>query len=350
MRANILVCWLVLGAGAVAGPLRGATVEQALSGAAIAFIDLHCAECHDEFEMKAGLDLTSLSFHPESAANYATWVKVFDRVSAGEMPPKKQERPEPDALREFLGKISQDLVGYEQKRDAQNGRATRRRLNRHEYENTLRDLLHAPWLQLKDKLPEDPVAWHYNKIGDALDVSHLQLSRYLEVAEFALRNVMAKQIAPPAATVKRFYAREQPSFVSNTNKFTNEQERMVIPVSGYHSQYEYFGKKMPMTVGAADPAKREIEGFVEIASQYPSYWMWFDQFNAPVDGRYKLRFNTFSAWIGPSNSEPGLPTAWWIPDLSNVMPSQRTEPVTVYAETFPRSYRWIGKFDAPTEP
>lgn len=348
MRSAVLIraCTVVLGCGVSLGRDAAPPVP------ATEFIERHCASCHDDVETKGGLDLTSLGYHPEKPENFATWVKVFDRASRGEMPPKNKPRPEAAALTAFTGALARELTAYEQARTARDGRATRRRLNRHEYENVLRDLLGAPWLQLKPMLPEDPEAHHYNKIGEALDVSHLQMAKYLEVAEFALRDVMAKQIAPPATTTTRYYAREQKSFLANTRKFTNEQERMVIPVLGYESQYELYGRhgNAPMKLEPPDPATRDLKGFVEIASQYPSYHMWFDQFSAPIAGRYKLRFMTFSAWIGPSNSEPGLPTAWWIPDLSNVSPSRRQEPVTVYAETPPHQYRWIGKFDAPTTP
>ena len=44
-------------------------------------------------------------------------------------------------------------------------------MNRYEYENTLRDLLGAPWLQVKEMLPEDGLAHRLNKSGEALDVS-----------------------------------------------------------------------------------------------------------------------------------------------------------------------------------
>ncbi len=331
---------------------RAAAPAEAVwpSAPATDFIENNCASCHDDVEKKGGLDLTALEFKPDQPANLARWVRVFDRVARGEMPPKQKKRPAAEALATFTGGLSHELVRYETEQTALNGRATRRRLNRYEYENAVRDLLSAPWLQLKTKLPEDPEAYHYNKIGEALDMSHLQLARYLDVAEFALRDALASQIAPPAPTTKRYYAREQRTFLNNMRKFTNEQERMVIPVMGYEAQYEFFGKKPPMTVGPADPEKRELEGFVEIASQYPSYMMWFDQFTAPLAGRYKLRFKTFSAWIGPSNSEPGQPTRWWVPDLSSVSPGKRTEPVLVYADTVSRLDRRIGKFDAPIEP
>jgi hypothetical protein len=99
-------------------------------------------------------------------------VLVHDRVAAGEMPPKKKARPDPAELEAFTQSVASALTAVEQERSAREGRATQRRLNRYEYENALRDLLHAPWLQIKDWLPEDGEAHRFNKSGDALDISH----------------------------------------------------------------------------------------------------------------------------------------------------------------------------------
>ena len=86
------------------------------------------------------------------------------------------------------------------------GRASLRRLNAYEYENAIRDLLAVPWVQIKTKLPQDGEAYRYNKIGTALDVSHVQLSRYMSSADYAMREAMAAKLvqppttAPPAST------------------------------------------------------------------------------------------------------------------------------------------------------
>ena len=61
----------------------------------------------------------------------------------------------------------------------------RRRLNRSEYENALRDMLHAPWLLISDQLPEDGEAFRFNKVSTALDVSYVHLTRYMAAAESA---------------------------------------------------------------------------------------------------------------------------------------------------------------------
>src|SRR5439155_5204788 len=102
-------------------------------------------------------------------------VTVVDRVAAGEMPPKTAPLPSPAARKNFLAALSRPLYAVEEARVRREGRATWRRMNRYEYENTLRDLLDAPWLEVREMLPEDGVAARFNKVGDALDVSHVQM-------------------------------------------------------------------------------------------------------------------------------------------------------------------------------
>src|SRR5262245_39323150 len=119
------------------------------------FLDHYCAECHDTDTKKGGLDLTTLPFEPGNSTNFTRWVLVHDRVSNGEMPPKKKPRPNPADTDDFVKSLASSLTSAEKTREQKEGRATQRRLNRYEYENALRDLLHAPWLQVRNSLPED---------------------------------------------------------------------------------------------------------------------------------------------------------------------------------------------------
>jgi len=90
-------------------------------------------------------------------------------------------------------------------------RSVLRLLNRYESENTIRDFLAAPWLQLKDSLPEDGLVQRFNKSEQALDVSHVQMTRYMEAGEQAMRRVVAASDQPQIE--KRYYAREQKRFL-----------------------------------------------------------------------------------------------------------------------------------------
>lgn len=307
------------------------------------FLEKNCTECHDADTKKGGLDLTALPVDLALPKNFNAWVTIHDRVSNGEMPPKKKARPEATELQAFEKELRASLVTAEKARYAGEGRATQRRLNRYEYENVLRDLLHAPWLQIKDALPEDGMSYHFNKIGDSLDVSHVQMARYMAVADDALRQVMAKQPEQPETKKVRYYAREQSSFV-NKMKFTvfnRSPERATFPVLGTTAQPDVRAGKAPATVGKKDPQARELEGIGVVASTYEPLEIKFNRFTAPVSGHYHLRFSAMSVWVGP-----GKPNRWWTPDLDAVSRGRRSEPVTIYSEKPPRLLRRLGAFDA----
>jgi hypothetical protein len=296
---------------------------------------------------KGGLDLTALKFDPANSTNFSAWVLVHDRISKGEMPPKKKARPAADELKAFTNFLASSLISAEQARIAKEGRATQRRLNRYEYENTLRDLLHAPWLQIRDSLPEDGEAHRFNKVGEALDISHVQMARYLSAAEYALRQAMAQYPEQPSGKVRRYYARDQRSYTGpmRFSVFNTAPERATFPVLGFEGQPEVRAGKAPITAGDDNPESRELEGVGVVASAYEPIEPRFNQFRAPVAGRYKLRLNAYSVWVGPGQSN-----RWYIPDLDNISRGRRDEPVTITAEIPPRLLRKLGDFDVTPEP
>ncbi len=311
------------------------------------FIQKHCLECHDAETQKGGLDLAALKFEPANGQNFAKWVTIFDRVNAGEMPPKKKAQPEPAVAKAFTQNLSAALLAAESAAEAKDGRSTQRRLNRYEYENAVRDLLHAPWLQIRDALPEDGEAYRFNRVGDALDVSHVQMARYLSTADYALRQVMATQIDKPATKTTRYYTRDQRSFTGKMkfSVFNTRPERATFPLMGFKAQPDVRAGKAAMTVGAADPKSRELEAVGVVASTYEPLEITYTEFHAPAAGHYKLRFNTYSVWVGP-----GEGTKWFIPNLDVVSRGRRSEPVTIYSEIPPRLLRRLGAFDATPDP
>ncbi|WP_435020925.1 DUF1592 domain-containing protein [Tundrisphaera sp. TA3] len=329
---------------ALAGPRAGGEEIAVVRD----FLDKHCAVCHDDATRKGGLDLTGLAFDLAAPGSFARWVTVHDRVARGEMPPKKSSRPHDAEIDAFARSLGDALAASARERAEKEGRATRRRLNRYEYENALRDLLGTPWLQIKDALPEDGEAHRFNKSGDALDVSHVQMARYLGVADDALRRVMADQVERPATRTVRYYARQQRSFTGKMkfSVFNQRAERATFPTLGSAPQPDVRAGTAPMTVGKDDPETRELEGVGVVASTYEPLEIKFNEFRAPRAGRYRLRFNAQSVWVGP-----GLdPKRWYIPDLDNVSAGRRPEPITIYSEIPPGLLRRLGTFDAAPEP
>ncbi|GAB4364826.1 MAG: hypothetical protein OHK0021_08590 [Bryobacter sp.] len=304
------------------------------------FLQSNCVACHNAKVKQGNLDLSSLSFDLENPIYFAKWERVHDRVRDGEMPPIKNSKLTPPVVKAFLNQLAAPLVATSRARMAVEGRSTLRRMNRYEYENTLRDILDAPWLQVKEMLPEDGIAYRYNKVSEALNISHVQMSRYLAASEYALREVLPRTATQPQAQTNRYYTREMPAFFRKVN-FPRAAERNTFPVLGEKADLGALRKTAPMTVGAANPELRELEGLGVIASTYEPIEIRFDKFVAPVAGRYKLRFSTHTMWVGPEKGE-----RWWKPDPENISRGRTVEPVVIYSEKRPHQMRRLGSFDA----
>jgi hypothetical protein len=160
------------------------------------FLDQHCMDCHDGEVKKGDLDLSTLSTAGTDAAALKKWVRVFDRVAAGEMPPpKKKQQPTVDAVQNFMVALGTDLTA---KYKAQTGTVLRR-LNRNEYQNTINDLLGVQ-VNIIDSLPEDGRAKGFDNIGEALSISGIQMQRYMEAAELAINTAFSQAQQPEKAT------------------------------------------------------------------------------------------------------------------------------------------------------
>jgi len=299
-----------------------------------AFIEKYCLECHDTDTKKGGLDLEKLNSEFDSG-NFTEWVKIHDRVAKGEMPPGKKARPEPADLRAFTNSLAKSLISFDEANVAKEGRATKRRLNRYEYEETLRDLLSLPYLEVKSFLPEDRESHGFNKIGDALDVSHVQMARYLSAAEFALRQAMASQVARPETQTKRYYTWEEREFWGKI-KLEGPPNRRTFPLIGLDLQTNIMAEQRPRMQKTTDAERKEKESMAVVVSTYEPTEIRFGGFRAPVAGKYRLRFSGYSISMGPKYTE--------------VSSAKRSEPVTIYAETPPRSLRKLGSFDFTPEP
>ncbi|MGC3968112.1 MAG: DUF1587 domain-containing protein [Pirellulales bacterium] len=78
---------------------------------------------------------------------------------------------------------------------AEQGRVAARRLNRIEYENTLRDLLGVD-VTVRDSLPADTVTDGFDNQSSALHTSSFLLDRYLDAADVGLDAAIANRPRP----------------------------------------------------------------------------------------------------------------------------------------------------------
>jgi mono/diheme cytochrome c family protein len=333
--------------------------EPAIKGSA-EFFDQFCGECHYE-DQSGGLDLSILTFDPGNRDNFATWVRVFDRVAAGEMPPKKRQknRPSPADIATFTETVSSSLTNFEKEGTARDGRAIQRRLNSYEYENALRDLLNVPWAQVKDKLPHYGEAYRFNKSGEALDVSFVQMERYLGAADYAMRQAMSAAFERPKQVVTKIYARDvigQPRYQPRENGTL--PDRLMFPVLDSHAQPEVRAGRAPNS----SPQTREREAVGKVSSIFSDAGQYGWGFNAPVAGRYRVRLKGYSIWVsgggigrwfyegqGDEKAPVYWLPVWHRPNADEIWPGRNDEPIGIYAQS-PGLTRTVGVMDFTPKP
>ncbi len=323
------------------------------------FLQKNCVACHAAAAPKAGLDLTKLAYEPTNADNFAVWVKIHDRVSSGEMPPAGLARPAAAAA--FVNRLAVTLTASEKNANARTGRSRLRRLNAYEYENAIRDLLNTPWIPIKDKLPQDGIAHRFNKTGRALDVSHVQMARYLSTAQLAMREAMASQLNRPKTTITRIYARQEPTLARNfwPREGNTRTDRLNFPVLDSHAQPDVRAGRLPVT--SPETKEREAVGRVSSIFSDAGGFSW-TSFRVPAAGRYRVRVKGYSIWVSGGGIDHWNYTGFGKektaylytprperPNPDEVWRGRRNEPIGVYAQSAGQS-RPLAAFDFTPDP
>jgi hypothetical protein len=155
------------------------------------FMENHCLSCHTGKRAKGELELSRFETAASVRGAPSIWRRIARRVERGEMPPAKREQPEAAEKRAFLAWLRTNLPAA----PILPGRVTARRLNRHEYANTVRDLLGID-LPPGVSLPADDVGHGFDNIGDVLSMSPALLERYVRIGE----ELAERAIALPGAS------------------------------------------------------------------------------------------------------------------------------------------------------
>jgi hypothetical protein len=218
---------LFLGLALILLPPAAARGQQPTAGPDREFFDskirpvlvAHCFICHSKEteKPKGNFRLDTLPLNFDNSESRAAWLEVAKRIKAGEMPPKSKPRPPEHAVQTVLDWVGAGVKAADARRAAE-GRVVLRRLNRVEYENSVRDLLGVP-VQLKEMLPQDGAASGFDNVADALHVSSFLMEKYLEGAEKALNIAIANGPQPPL--IKKRYSLKDTHHIKATKEDVN---------------------------------------------------------------------------------------------------------------------------------
>lgn len=230
------------------------------------FLVKHCFECHAD-KKRGGVRFDR--FHDErSLANgVPTLEKTVDVLRQHAMPPKKRPRPKKDEIDPALKWLDAFIARQEQQTPAASRRTAMRRLNRVEYNNTVRDLLGVAFQPAED-FPPDVPGLGFDNNADTLTLSPLLLEKYLAAAEKVARTAVFG-----AAPMKPERTAHQPWFAADA--FSKNKT--------VQCDYDESGMSLPSAL--------------HVVQQFA------------VDGEYKLR--CILRGVRPTGSNP-VELAFWI--------------------------------------
>ncbi|MEI7651750.1 MAG: DUF1587 domain-containing protein, partial [Verrucomicrobiota bacterium] len=188
MKTTWFTTVLLLSAG-----LSSAAPTAQLAESHRAFLKANCVECHGAEKQKGKLRLDDIAFRMDTVENADRWQKVLNQINSGEMPPEEAKQPKPAAKADFLEALSQTLVTARRTLSDSGGKILVRRLNRREYQNTVREILGVE-LDVNG-LPADGGTGTFDTVGSALYMSSDQVEQYLALGRRALDDAFARHAA-----------------------------------------------------------------------------------------------------------------------------------------------------------
>jgi mono/diheme cytochrome c family protein len=172
-RAAILALWLAAPVAQAAATFD-ATVKPILTRT--------CYQCHNDLVKNADLNLAAHRTEAAVVANAGTWEKVAEKMRTRVMPPPGFPAVSEAERKAVVDWIETTLARADALAPPNPGRVTARRLNRAEYDNSVRDLL-AVDLRPADDFPQDDTGYGFDNNGDVLSLSPALLEKYLLAAE-----------------------------------------------------------------------------------------------------------------------------------------------------------------------
>ncbi|MGA8599465.1 MAG: DUF1592 domain-containing protein [Bryobacteraceae bacterium] len=242
---------------------KAAPPENGFEQTVAPFVKQNCAMCHNEQLKTGGLVLTKYHDVSDMLRDRDLWEKVVRRVRAGEMPPKGLPRPTPEAISSVTNWIEAQFAEADRTTPQDPGRLTAHRLNRVEYNNTIRDLVGVHFKPAAD-FPADDSGYGFDNIGDVLSVSPVLMEKYLNAA-----TKIANRAIPSDALPRPTRIRYSPEHEMNDDGMSLDN-KFEFPAEGdYEIQAAVSGRKESFHIRVLLDGKQIFENDVLIEKDKP---------------------------------------------------------------------------------
>ena len=247
----IAIFGVVGGRLSVQAEIVGTAKQKNVPAHVESFLQASCIDCHDGPEGEAGFDIRRVlsdGIDPQETKLDPPWVKIIDRVAAGEMPPREADQPNGKDRNEFVSQTSQWLQKHQKQRNRTYGRVRARRLTRLQVERSLQDILGID-IPLAEKLPDEGRPRGFTTVAEYQTMSHHHLARHLAVVDDALDEAFHRALNPTEASDRDLEPRAIAR--SNPKRRCREPEMRKGQAVVWSSTMAYYGR-IPATTAPTD--------------------------------------------------------------------------------------------------
>ena len=192
-----LAAVMSIGVMSVASAHLEAGQQPAEAAAARAILDQYCVTCHSDRLETGGLTLETVDL-TDASASAERLEKVIQKLRLGAMPPFGMPRPDEATYTGLAAWLETELDRAAAAHPNAGRTETLHRLNRAEYENVIRDLLHIEGLDFSVMLPTDDASYGFDNIAGILGMSPTHLERYMTAARNISRAAVGDVTMPPS--------------------------------------------------------------------------------------------------------------------------------------------------------
>lgn len=168
-------------AGLIASPVAAQSEASQFQTTIEPFLTRNCYGCHNAQSKTAGVDFTQYKTNETAERAVDLWEKAIDKLRQSAMPPPPIPRPKQADVDAVIHWMEAVVAQADANVRPDPGRVTAHRLNRVEYDNTVRDLLGVDIHPSAD-FPQDDSGYGFDNIGDVLTVSPVLMERYMNAA------------------------------------------------------------------------------------------------------------------------------------------------------------------------
>ena len=174
-------------------PALEADEPATMPDAVHAVLAARCLDCHTGDAAEAGVRLDARSIDWASADQVGLWSRVVEVIENRRMPPPDAEPATSEERNAIVAFLDPPLVAH-----TSFGGTPPRRLNKAEYETTIRKLLKLPSFHLPVGFPPDTERHGFDNLAEGLVLSPAHLEAYAAVA----RDVADEIFPPPRPSAK----------------------------------------------------------------------------------------------------------------------------------------------------